>query len=155
MALADYTASVDHLQKALGKAFAAEPWLLNMPGRSVACKIDQFYYLAVMPGFLETLGRMGGMFPDQVLETLVRTGNLITKAPERNPHIPLTVSWGARSVTLTGAFVDADFIDRAVKTYGGLGCILNVSDLKISSADRSRVETLFQDKTPPQALAYF
>ena len=155
MALADYTASVDHLQKALGKAFAAEPWLLNMPGRSVACKIDQYYYLAVMPGFLEALGRLGGMFPDQVLETLVRTGNLITRAPDRDPRIPLTVSWGARSVTLSGAFVDADFIDRAVKTYGCLGCILNVSDLKISSADRPRVEALFQDKTPPQGLAYF
>ncbi|MGE4423242.1 MAG: hypothetical protein AB7D39_13170 [Pseudodesulfovibrio sp.] len=155
MALADYTASVDHLQKALGKAYADEPWLLNMPGRSVACKIDHYYYLAVMPGFLETLGRLGGMFPDQVRETLVRTGNLITKPPERDPLLPLTVSWGGRSVTLTGAFVDADFIDRAVKTYGGFGTILNVSDLKISAADRDRIETLFQDKTPPQALAYF
>ncbi|EGB13237.1 hypothetical protein DND132_0019 [Pseudodesulfovibrio mercurii] len=155
MALADYTASVDHLQKALGRAFAAEPWLLNLPGRSVACKIDQFYYLAVMPGFLETLGRLGGMFPDQVLETLVKTGNLITKSPERDPLIPLTVSWTGRAVTLTGAFVDADFIDRAVKTYGGLGTILNVSDLKISAADRPRIESLFQDKTPPQGLAYF
>ena len=58
MALADYTGCVDHLQKALGRAFAAEPWLLNLPGKSVACKIDHFYYLAVMPGFLETLGRV-------------------------------------------------------------------------------------------------
>ncbi|WP_207262499.1 hypothetical protein [Desulfovibrio sp. Huiquan2017] len=155
MALADYTASVNHLQRALGRAFADEPWLLNMPGRSVACKIDQYYYLAVMPGFLETLGRLGGMFPDQVLETLVRTGNLITRHPERDPRLALTVSWGARAVTLTGAFVDADFIDRAVKTYGGFGTILNVSDLKISAADRDRVEALFEDKTPPQGLAYF
>jgi hypothetical protein len=155
MGLADYTASVAHLQKNLGKAFAAEPWLLNMPGRSVACKIDHYYYLAVMPGFLDTLGRLGGMFPDQVLEALVRTGNLITKAPEREPRLPLTVSWGGRSITLTGAFVDADFIDRAVKTYGSLGTILNVSELKISAADRERVEALFQDKTPPQGLAYF
>jgi hypothetical protein len=155
MALADYTASVEHLQKALGKAYAAEPWLLNMPGRSVACKIDHHYYLAVMPGFLETLGRLGGMFPNQVREALVKTGNLITKPPERDPLLPLTVSWGGRSVTLTGAFVDADFIDRAVKTYGGFGAILNVSDLKISAADRDRIETLFEDKTPPQTLAYF
>jgi hypothetical protein len=155
MALADYTASIDRLQKALGRAYADEPWLLNMPGRSVACKIDHYYYLAVMPGFVEALARLGGMFPKQVLEALVRTGNLITKAPERDPLLPLTVSWGGRSVTLTGAFVDADFIDRAVKTYGGFGAILNVSDLKISAADRDRIETLFQDKTPPQGLAYF
>jgi hypothetical protein len=155
MALADYTAGVDHLQKALGRAFSSEPWLLNLPGRSVACKIDQHYFLAVMPGFLDTLARVGGMFPDQVRETLVRTGNLITKAPDRDPVLPLTVSWGGRAVTVSGAFVDADFIDRAVKTYGGLGTILNVSDLKISSADRVRIEAFFQDKTPPQGLAYY
>ncbi|WP_272700240.1 hypothetical protein [Desulfovibrio sp. Fe33] len=155
MALADYTANVEYLQEKLGKAFGAKPWLLNMPGRSVACKIDQHYYLAVMPGFLEALGRVGGMLPSRVLDALVRTGNLITRAPERDPHIPLTVSWGARAVTLAGAFVDADFIDRAVKTYGGLGCILNVSELKISTADRERVESLFKHKTPPQRLAYF
>ena len=155
MTLPDYCASVEHLQKSLGRAFAAEPWLLNLPGRSVACKIDHFYYLAVMPGFLETLGRMGGMFPDQVLETLVKTGNLITRAPERDPLLTLTVSWGTRPVTVSAAFVDADFIDRSVKTYGGLSTILNVSDLKISAEDRPRVETLFEDKTPPQGLAYF
>ena len=126
-----------------------------MPGRSIACKIDQYYYLAVMPAFIETLGRMGGMFPDQVREALVRTGNFITKAPERDPVIPLTVSWGGRGVTVNGAFVDADFIDRAVKTYGGLASILNVSDLKISSDDRERIEAFFEDKTPPQALAYY
>lgn len=155
MALADYTASIDRLQRALGKAYGDEPWLLNMPGRSVACKIDHYYYLAVMPGFVETLARLGGMFPKQVLEALVRTGNLITKGPERDPLLPLTVSWGARSVTLTGAFVDADFIDRAVKTYGGMGSILSVSDLKISEADKEKIETFFEGKTPPQSLAYF
>lgn len=155
MALADYTAGVDHLQKGLGRAFSAEPWLLNLPGRSVACKIDQHYFLAVMPGFLETLARVGGMFPDQVRDTLVKTGNLITKGPERDPVLPLTVSWGGRAVTVSGAFVDADFIDRAVKTYGGLGAILNVSELKVSSADRPRIEAFFQDKTPPQGLAYY
>lgn len=155
MTLPDYCASVEHLQKSLGKGFAQEPWILNLPGRSVACKIDHFYYLAVMPGFLETLGRLGGMFPDQVREALVKTGNLITKAPERDPLLTLTLSWGTRPVTVSGAFVDADFIDRAVKTYGGLGSVLNVSDLKISNEDRERIETFFQDKTPPQGLAYF
>ncbi|MCJ2163144.1 MULTISPECIES: hypothetical protein [unclassified Pseudodesulfovibrio] len=155
MALADYTGSVERLQQTLGRGFAAEPWVLNMPGRSIACKIDQYYYLAVMPAFIETLGRMGGMFPDQVREALVRTGNFITKAPERDPVISLTVSWGGRGVTVNGAFVDADFIDRAVKTYGGLAAVLNVSDLKISSDDRERIEAFFEDKTPPQALAYY
>ena len=155
MPLKDYSEIIERLQQVLGKGFANEPWLLNLPGKSSACKIDQYYYLAVMPGFLETLGRLGGMFPDQVREALVKTGNLITKGPDRDPLVPLTVSWGGRGVTVKGAFVDADFIDRAVKTYGGLSSVLSVSDLKISETDKERVEELFEGKTPPQSLAYY
>jgi len=155
MALTDYTEAVERLQKALGKGVADQPWLLNLPGRSVACKIDQYYYLAVMPGFIESLARLGGMFPDHVQEALVRTGNLMTKPPARDPLVPLSVSWGGRTVTVKGAFVDADFIDRAVKTYGGTVSVLNVSDLKISEEDRERVEQFFEGKTPPQKLAYY
>jgi len=151
----DYTEAVERLQRNLGRGFSDEPWLLNMPGRSIACKIDQYYYLAVMPAFVESLGRLGGMFPDQVLETLIKTGNLITSAPDRHPEISLTVAWGGRSVTVRGAFVDADFIDRAVKAYGGFGSVLTVSDLKISQTDRERVEAFFADKTPPQGLGYY
>jgi len=155
MLLKDHTDNVERLQKTLGKAFADEPWILNLPGKSVACKIDHLYYLAVMPAFAEQLGRYGGMFPDQVLESLVKTGNLITKAPQRDPLLSLTVSWGGRAITVNAAFVDADFIDRAVKTYGGLPSVLNVSELKISSEDKEKIEAFFEDKTPPQNLAYF
>jgi len=155
MPLTEYSGVVERLQRGLGKGFADEPWMLNMPGRSIACKIDQYYYLAVMPGFVEKLGRLGGLFPDQVTETLVRTGNFITRAPERNPEVSLTVAWGGRPVTVKAAFVDADFIDRAVKTYGQFGSILNVSDLKISGADKAKVDEFFEGKTPPQKLAYY
>lgn len=155
MPLKDYTANLDRLQKGLGRAFADEPWLLNVPGRSVACKIDHLYYLAVMPAFGEHLGRWAGMFPEQAVETLVRTGNLITRAPERDPLLRLHVGWGGRVYGIKAAFVDADFMDRALKTYGGLPSVLNVSDLKISSADRPAVEAFFADKTPPQKLVYF
>lgn len=155
MPLKDFTEAGGRLQRALGKGFAEEPWLLNIPGKSIACKIDQYYYLAVMPAFTEQLGRLGGMFPDQVTEALVKTGNFITKGPDRDPLVPLTVSWGGKGVRLNAAFVDADFIDRAVKTYGGMASVLNVSDLKISSEDKEGVEDLFEGKTPPQKLAYF
>jgi hypothetical protein len=155
MPLKDYSEIIERLQRGLGKGFAEEPWILNMAGKSIACKIDHLHYLAVMPAFVEQLGRLGGVFPDQVTEALVRTGNFITKAPERNPILPLTVSWGGRAITISAAFVDADFIDRAVRTYGGLHTPLNLSDLRISAADRERVEAFFEDKTPPQALVYF
>ncbi|BCS86776.1 hypothetical protein [Pseudodesulfovibrio sediminis] len=153
--LKNYTEVVERLQQTLGKGFAEEPWTLNLPGKSIACKIDQYYYLAVMPAFIERLGRMGGMFPDQVQEALVKTGNLITRAPERDPLLSLSVGWGGKGVTIKGAFVDADFIDRAVKTYGGLPSVLNVSDLKISEHEREKVEAFFEGKTPPQSLAYY
>lgn len=95
------------------------------------------------------------MFPDQVKETLIKTGNIITRPPDRDPLIPLTVSWGGRGVSIKAAFVDADFIDRAVKTYGGLSSSLNVSDLKIDAEDKARVDAFFAEKTPPQKLAYY
>lgn len=155
MPLKDFTEIAERLQQNLGKGFADEPLLLNVPGQSIACKIDQYYYLAVMPAFTEQLGRLGGMFPDKVTEALVKTGNFITKAPNRDPLLPLTVSWGGRAVTVKAAFVDADFIDRAVKTYGGMGAILNVSELKVSSEDKAKIEDFFEGKTPPQKLAYF
>lgn len=155
MPLTDYTEVVERLQKAIGKGFVEEPWIFNMPGKSIACKIDQYYYLAVFPAFSEQLAKLGGMFPDQVNKALVKTGNFITKAPERNPLLSLTLGWGGTPVTVKAAFVDADFIDRALKTYGGLGAVLNVSELKISEADKAKVEALFEGKTPPQNLAYY
>lgn len=155
MPLENYAETIERLQQGLGKGFADEPWILNMPGKSIACKIDQYYYLAVMPAFVDALGRLGGMFPDKVTEALVKTGNLITKSPDRNPLVPLTVSWGGRGIALRAAFVDADFIDRSAKIYGGSGGGLNVSELKISEADKGKVEEFFEGKTPPQKLAYF
>ncbi|QJB54883.1 hypothetical protein [Pseudodesulfovibrio sp. zrk46] len=155
MPLKDYTETAERLQRALGKGFADEPWILNVPGQSIACKIDQYYYLAVMPAFVDQLARLGGMFPDKVTEALVKTGNFITKAPDRNPLLPLTVGWGGKGIGVRAAFVDADFIDRAVKTYGGMGSVLNVSELKISQEDKSKVDAFFDGKTAPQKLAYF
>ncbi|MUM76085.1 hypothetical protein GKC30_00375 [Pseudodesulfovibrio sp. F-1] len=155
MPIKDYAEMVERVQRALGRGFAEEPWMLNMPGRSIACKIDHLHYLAVMPAFVDQLGRMAGMFPDQVSECLVRTGNFITRSPDRQPEVSLTVGWGGRPVTIRAAFVDADFIDRAVRTYGGLAMPLHLSDLRISVADRERVEAFFEGKTPPQALVYF
>ena len=153
--LKDYSEIVERLQKALGRNYVQSPWLLNVPGQSIACKVDQHYYLAVMPAFVEQMGKIGGMLPDRVAEALVKTGNFITKAPERNPVVPLTLGWAGPPITVKAAFVEAEFIDRAVKTYGAAAGSLSVSELKISVADRPKLEAFFEGKTPPQDLAYY
>ncbi len=78
MPLTDYTEIVEKLQKALGRGFAEEPWILNVPGKSIACKSTSLLS-SVFPAFSEQLARLGGMFPDQVNKALVKTGNFITK----------------------------------------------------------------------------
>ncbi len=45
MPLTDYTEIVEKLQKALGRGFAEEPWILNVPGKSIACKSTSFIIL--------------------------------------------------------------------------------------------------------------
>lgn len=154
MPLTDYQEIADKLQKGLGHAFAEEPWILNLPGKSIACKVDQYYYVAVMPAFLDKMAEWSGVPRGRVAEALVKTGNFITKAPERNPMLRIGLCWDGQTYDLKAAFVDADFIDRALRFYGHMETVLNVSDLKISEASRDKVEELFEDKTAPQDLAY-
>lgn len=154
MPLIDYQDIADRAQKGLGQAFRQEPWILNLPGKSVACKVDQYYYVVIMPKFIEKLAGWSGVKTELVLEALIKTGNLITKAPERKPEMNLGLCWDGKMVEMESAFVDADFMDRALRFYGGLESSLNVSELKMSSLFREQVESFFEGKTPPQALAY-
>ncbi len=154
MPLTDYQEIATKLQKGLGDAFREEPWLLNLPGKSIACKIDQYYYVALMPAFLDKLAEWAGVSRGLAAQALVKTGNLITKGPERNPMLRLGLCWDGQVYDMKSAFVDADFIDRALRFYGGMETPLNVSELKISSHFRDKVETLFENKTAPQGLAY-
>lgn len=154
MPLIDYTERIERLQRGLGRAFEAEPWALNLPGKSIACKLDQYYYLAVMPAFVEKLARYSGLFPESVVETLVRTGNLITRPPKRDPVVTLGVTWSGKVYEISAAFVEADFIDRAIMVHGGMESGLNVSELKIAAGSRQAVEELFEGKTAPQGLAF-
>lgn len=154
MPLVDYQEIATKLQQGLGQAFSEEPWLLNLPGKSIACKVDQYYYVAVMPAFLDKLSEWSGVSRGRVAEALVKTGNIITRAPERNPMVRVGLCWDGQVYDLKAAFVDADFIDRALRYYGGLETVLNVSELKIASSSREKVEGLFIDKTAPQELAY-
>ncbi|MDD4953070.1 MAG: hypothetical protein PHV85_11015 [Desulfovibrionaceae bacterium] len=148
MPLKDYQAIVSRLQQALGRAYAETPYILNVPGRSVACKLEPHYYLALQPAFCEALARWSGVMPATVVEALVKTGLIITRPPERRHLLDLEVSWGGESMKVGASFVDADFIDRALLLYGGLGHGLEVADLKIKASCRPRLEKFFENKDP-------
>lgn len=152
--LTDYQELVPRLQRALARAFVRAPWVLNMPGRSVACKIDPLYYLAPQPGFRESLARWTGVLPERVDEALVRTGNIITSPPERAPWLVLRVVYGGREQGLRASFLDADFVERALRLYAGMETGLPLSELHLAEASRDEVVRLFADKTLPAGMAW-
>jgi hypothetical protein len=51
-------------------------------------------------------------------------------------------------------FLQADFVERALKLYAGTAAPLPVSDLRIRETDRAALEAFFGESTPPKGLAY-
>jgi hypothetical protein len=154
MPLKDYQDALTRLQKGLAQAYRDAPQMLNVPGQSVACKVDPEYYLALEPVFTEILARWAVSFPESVLETLTRTGNVVVCKPLSTHIIPLSVTWDGRDFEVQATFLLADFVDRALKLYAGVAAPLPVSDLRIRTDERKAVEAFFGDLTPPQGLAY-
>lgn len=154
MPLPDYQQRVMQLQKALARAWTRDPALLNQPGHSIACKIDPHYYLAAQPFFDTELARAAGMFPDQAVEALVKTGLLITRPPLRQHVLTVSLRYGGNTLAMPASFVDAEFIDAALRQYGGAPSGLRVADLRIAESSREAVESLFEDKTPPANVAF-
>jgi len=154
MPLKDYQDALTRLQKGLAQAYRDSPQVLNLPGQSVACKVDPDYYLALEPVFTEILSRWAVSFPEAVLETLSHTGNAIVCKPLSTHIIPLSVTWDGRDFEVQAMFLQADFVDRALKLYAGVPAPLPVSDLRIRTDDRAAVEAFFGPSTPPKALAY-
>lgn len=154
MPLTDYQDIVTRLQKALGRLYAAEPFLLNIPGRSIACKLDPLYYLALEPAFAERLARAAALLPATAVEALVRTGSYITQAPERRYAQTVPVTYGGHLLEVTASFVDADFVDRALRLYAGLPASLEVSELRIPARFRPSLTPLFENKTPLDDVAF-
>ncbi len=153
MSLPDYQERVVRLQMGLARAWFKEPTLLNVPGHSIACKLDPNYYLAAQPFFDQELGRIAGMFPDQVVEALVKTGLLITQPPQREHVHSVTIAYSGSSITMPASFVDAEFIDGALRLYGNASG-LEVADLCLDSTSRQLVEQLFKNMTLPCNAAY-
>ncbi|MBI4803614.1 MAG: hypothetical protein HY795_00080 [Desulfovibrio sp.] len=152
----DYSESLERLEKALGEQYRQSGFILGTPGTSLACKVDPFYYLAIQPGFIKYLSRWAGMFPENVVATLVKTGNMLSDATHAVYTLPLHVfEDGTDEVVSVGAsFILASFIDRALSLHGGTDSPQPVSGLKILETDRAATDFLFEGKTPLQALAF-
>jgi len=154
--LVDYADTLSRLEQALGRHYAASPSILNVPGVSVALKIDPFYYLALRPTFFELLGKWAAVPPSRVEETLARTGNLVLGPGHGRYDKPIAVfEEGTNAVLkLSADFVPAEYIDRALVMYGNEAGPLPVSSLRLVDSQRDALAGHFVGKTPLAALAF-
>lgn len=152
----DHAQRIDRLQRVLAEAWLERPSLLNVPGASLACKLDPYYYLGLYPGVVDFFAIRCGMFHANVLQHLVRTGNLLVHPQGGTPRITLRVVWkeGQRRARLDGCFLHSDFIDRALMLYAGEPHEQPVSSLSIDAREKQRIALLLQGKTPLQKMAF-
>lgn len=154
MSLQDYKIRIDRLQQGLGKAFVENPFILNIPGKSIALKVDPYYYVAFEPAFTEKLSRFGVMLKKNVRETLVRTGNLVTHPETRSPIIKIRMKWNDRNYNMNVCFVESGFIDQALKIYGGVKEEIGLSEISILESEKERLEKFFGERTPLKSVAF-
>jgi len=154
--LVDYPEVLSRLEQALGRRYAASSAILNIPGVSVALKIDPFYYLALRPKFGELLGKWAAVPPSRVEETLARTGNLVLGPGKvRYPEPVAVFEEGSRDVVrLPADFLPAAWIDRAVTMWGGETSPLPVSGLRLAEEQKDALAAFFQGMTPIADLAF-
>ena len=154
MTLTDHGAFVLDLQKVLGQAFQEHPEILNVAGRSLACKIDPNYYLAVEPAFTRTLSQAVLKLPSKVRDALIRTGNILTLGTKKEWVFNLGVCARGGKGQIKACFMNAEFIDRALVLHGGRTGGLEVSDLRIQRRYQEALEKLFAGKTPLHDMAF-
>ncbi len=156
MAMVDYSDLVLNLQRRIGEHFSHNPDILNIPGRSMACRVDEHYYLALEPMLVKKLSQWGAIIPSRVVEALLKTGNLISHPSDREHVIQLRATWEGlgKFVRIQACFVLAEFMDRGLKIYAGQIRPLPLSPLYVHSQDRSLVEEFFGNKTPPASWIY-
>jgi hypothetical protein len=154
--LVDYDEVLTRLTEALGRHYRLAPSILNVPGVSVAIKIDPDFYLALRPSFAELLGKWAAVVPARVEETLARTGNLVLGPDKRRYEEPLLVfeEDSPAVLRLAADFVPAAFIDRAVTMYGGEPGPLAVSGLRLVATQQRALEAFFDRTTPLRSLAF-
>lgn len=154
----DHTERIERLQRALAEEHLERGDVLNLPGRSLACKVDPYYYLALYPAVVEHLSRHAGMFQGKALDALVRTGNLLTHPQSGAPSLFLNVIWNqsgtARRARLEVCFLHNSFVDRALVLYARQEGELPVADFSVDASDKSLVEAFLAGKTALADLAY-
>lgn len=152
----DYSQALERLERALGEQYQDSSYILGVFGTSLALKADPFYYLAIQPGFCKYLGRWAAMTPENTLNTLIKTGNLLC-GPDRSTHtaqIQIFEDGPGQLLTVNASFILAPFVDQALALHGGQADPPPVSGLKIFSGDRPKLNYLFQGKTPLRDLAF-
>lgn len=155
MPLTDFSQTLERMQRALGRAYRENGSILNKEGSSIACKIDPNYYLGIHPLFVKRLAELAVLLPETVRETLIRTGNVVTKPPERSkPVHKIKVRVGFEVLDLSVVFIQAEFIDRALVLYGGRSSGLDISNLRIMPEHRPRLNDYFEGKTLLHGMAF-
>jgi len=156
--LIDYSNIINLLQKELARRYELDNTILNVPGKSIACKIDENYYLILYPSFIEYLCKISGILPNSVTETLIKTGNLIVDPVTRDFYRLVEVRWNSEMVPITvkAGFVVNNFIDNSLRFYGRtIKSSLQICNLKISTRSKSNIESLFVNKTPLNSRVFF
>lgn len=157
MPIDNYIEILERLQRALAAAFDSSGEFLNRPGSSAAFKIDPDYYLVDLPQFAADLSAITGILPETVTETLVRTGNLAARGPERTCSLRLVAHLsrsGGRVQHMEAGFLSAGFVDGALKLYGGRRKGLPLSDVRIDPGERTRVEAFLEGRPTLASIAY-
>jgi len=154
--IVDHNEALDRIARALGERYRQAPYILNLPGQSVACKVDAFHYLAIQPMFIKYLAQWAAMLPSRVEQTLLKTGDLLSDAGHaRHYHHIRVLEEGSSEIKAIGAsFVLATFIDRALALYGGADRPLPLSGLRIAASEKQALASFFGDRTPLQDLAF-
>ena len=152
----DYNEIIEIIQVEFGAHYKKSPEILNVPGTSLACKIDPLYYLAMPRALMDALAQWTGLLPEKIAVTLVRTGNMLSSEKDRNYIMPLKLIYAHSNPerTVECCLLDASFIDRTLAIYAGLTTELPIAPLHINKSDQMSLDAFLKGKPPLTALAF-
>lgn len=156
--LTDYSQIISLVQKGLAKSYEQHQELINIPGKSIALKLDENYYLILYPSFIEHVCKICGVLPKTLLDTLIKTGNLIVDPVTRDFVRLVEVKWkmDMNPLKIKVGFLTSSFVDNAFKLFGTtIKDPLPTCELKISKRSKPNIDPLFTNKTPLNLTVFF